>query len=101
MGTRFDDYLNESAASDTEAGRAMSAAFRAHYDAVHEAQFELGHVVAARRAERGLTQAQLAAQSGVPQPEISKIEASKANPTAATLRKLGEPLGLELRFVEV
>lgn len=39
MGTRFDDYVAESAATDTEAGRQMSAAFSAHYDAVHEAQF--------------------------------------------------------------
>lgn len=59
MGTRFDDYMAESAATDTEAGRQMSAAFSAHYDAVHEAQFELGRVVAERRAERGLTQAQV------------------------------------------
>lgn len=101
MGTRFDDYMAERAMTGTEDDRQLSAAFRAHYDAVHEAQFELGRVVEERRTERGLTQAQLAAQSGVPQPEISKIEAGKANPTAATLRKLGEPLGLALRFVEI
>jgi transcriptional regulator with XRE-family HTH domain len=60
---------------------------------------ELGRTVTARRRELGLTQAQLAARCGLPQPEISKVETAKANPTAATLCKLAEPLGLTLRLV--
>jgi DNA-binding XRE family transcriptional regulator len=48
------------------------------------------------RAERGMTQAQLAAAIGVSQPRIAGIESGDANPRLATLSKLAHALGVPL-----
>lgn len=51
------------------------------------------------RRERKLTQKQLAQASGIPQGEISQIEAGEANPTYATLSALAEPFGAQFGFI--
>ncbi len=51
------------------------------------------------RRERKLTQKQLAQASGIPQGEISRIEAGEANPTHATLSALAEPFGVQIGFI--
>jgi len=48
------------------------------------------------RAERGLTQAQLAAAIGVSQPRIAGIESGDANPRLSTVSKLAHALGVTL-----
>lgn len=50
------------------------------------------------RRERKLTQTQLAQASGVPQSEISRIEAGEADPTYATLCAIAEPFGAQVGF---
>jgi transcriptional regulator with XRE-family HTH domain len=75
------------------AGEAELAALRA--------QARIARIFSERRLERGLTQQQLAALSGIPQSEISKVENARANPTVATLAALARPLGLELGAYEV
>jgi transcriptional regulator with XRE-family HTH domain len=52
---------------------------------------DIGETLRGRREAAGLTQAQLAALSGVSQPTISAIESGKDTSTA-TLRKLGDAL---------
>ena len=50
------------------------------------------------RLNLGLTQFELAAQSGVSLPTIQNIEAGKANPSLDVLEKLLEALGLKLKI---
>ena len=51
------------------------------------------------RRSAGLTQRELAARSGVPQPTIARIESGKQMPRADTLDKLLKACGWELDMV--
>jgi transcriptional regulator with XRE-family HTH domain len=51
------------------------------------------------REQRGVTQAQLADDTGINQSEISRIERGAANPTEKTLRRIVEALDAEIRIV--
>lgn len=57
-------------------------------------QAALGIAVKARREELGLTQEQLANDSGLHQRWVSNIETGKRNPSYGSLRRLAEGLGL-------
>lgn len=48
------------------------------------------------REEAGLTQTQLAEKAGLPQPHISRLEAGKHSPTAKTLQKIAQALGVKV-----
>lgn len=67
-----------------------------HLEAEVNAQQALGWQIAAARQAAQLTQPQLAAQSGVQQGDISRIERGGGNPTRDTLLKLASALGMEL-----
>ena len=54
--------------------------------------------LARRRHKLGLTQAEVAERSRVPQSEVSRIETGKANPTYATLVALADALGADLKL---
>jgi transcriptional regulator with XRE-family HTH domain len=56
----------------------------------------LAHRIAAERADRGWTLAELAARSGVSRAMLSKIERGNASPTAALLGRLSGAFGLTL-----
>lgn len=99
MGTQFSDYLAKAETNATPDERELAEAFDAHYQAVYIEHFGLGQQLAARRAEAQLSQSRLSELSGVPQPEISRIEHGQGNPTRETLTRLGEPLGLVLAYV--
>jgi DNA-binding XRE family transcriptional regulator len=99
MGTKFDDYIAKTEANATPEERELSEAFDAHYQAVYLAHFGIGQQLAAKRAEAHLSQSHLARVSGIPQPEISRIESGQGNPTRETLARLGAPLGLVLAYV--
>jgi transcriptional regulator with XRE-family HTH domain len=62
-------------------------------------QDALGAAVAARRQELGLTQEQLANDSGLHQRWISNVETGKRNPSYSSLRRLAA--GLELTASEL
>ena len=53
----------------------------------------------ALRKRKGITQTQLAEDSGIAQPDISLIERGEGNPTVATLNALAKPLGGRLGLV--
>ena len=50
------------------------------------------------RAEREITQKQLAVLTGIDQSDISKIERGIANPTVGTLERIANALGMELKI---
>ena len=50
------------------------------------------------RAEKSLTQKQLADITGIPQADISRLENGNANPSLRTLRRLADGLGMKLKL---
>ncbi len=60
---------------------------------------ELGAMLASARRARSLTQPGLSELTGIQQAEISRIERGVGNPTATTLLRLAEGLGLRLTLV--
>ena len=56
-------------------------------------RYRLGVEVMLARADRRLTQREVASLTGIPQPTISEIESGLANPTLATLAELAHALG--------
>ena len=57
-----------------------------------------GRAVVTARVRRGLSQKELAAQAGISQSDLSRIEQGIANPSVATLGRIAEALGAELRI---
>ncbi len=91
MSRDFDKLMEE---IEQEARRAGPKA-RAGYAAAG-ATHRLARQVFDLRKAAGLTQRQLAANSGVQQADISRIEAGDANPTLATIAALAYALGAEV-----
>ena len=56
-------------------------------------RIKLGEALAERRKSAGLTQQQLAENTGIDQAAISRIESGRGNPTLATLEALAEGVG--------
>jgi transcriptional regulator with XRE-family HTH domain len=56
----------------------------------------LGQMVYDRRMELGLTQAELAAQAGMTQPQLSRLESGGATPTVPLLARLATALKADL-----
>jgi transcriptional regulator with XRE-family HTH domain len=56
----------------------------------------LGRAVQAIRAERGISQVQLAEQTGLMQSWISHIEHGRRNPTWSNIVRLAEGLGVTI-----
>ena len=57
---------------------------------------ELGHAVAAARAQTGLSQKQVASLTGIDQSDLSKIERGVGNPSISTLERIAKALGGKL-----
>lgn len=57
---------------------------------------ELGQLLRTRRTELGISQYDLADMSGVPQPNLSRIERGAATATLETYIRLCAPLGIDL-----
>jgi ribosome-binding protein aMBF1 (putative translation factor) len=55
----------------------------------------VGAVIEQRKA-MGITQRELAALCGIPQPSVARIESYKTTPNLDTLLKIMRPLGLKL-----
>lgn len=62
-------------------------------------RYRLGGQLSVLRQHRKMSQSKLAAQTGIDQAEISRIERGAANPTEDTLARLGNALGAKLVFV--
>jgi transcriptional regulator with XRE-family HTH domain len=57
---------------------------------------ELGNQLYLARLRHALTQVELAEQTGIAQSDISAYENGDGNPTAATLQRLANALGIEI-----
>jgi DNA-binding XRE family transcriptional regulator len=64
-----------------------------------DARFQLASELLSARKAGGLTQRELAEQSGVQQAEISRIERGEIAPTVSTMGRLLKPLGRRLAVV--
>jgi len=53
------------------------------------------------REEKGISQRQLAALTGIKQPAIARLESGRSVPNIATLKKLLEPLGYTLTISQM
>jgi ribosome-binding protein aMBF1 (putative translation factor) len=93
MTTKFDDFVREVEDGSTDEQRRELDAARA--------RFRIGARLLQQRQAAGLSQQQLAAESGVAQADISRIERGQTNPTAATLETLGGPLSVTLDYIPV
>lgn len=90
-GISLKDVLGEIKEEGTKERRSIEAAEKAA-----EILFELSEA----RIRRGMTQRQLAEKTGIPQPNINKIEAAKVMPRLDTLLKIAECVGVEIRAEE-
>lgn len=67
---------------------------------IFDQAYSIARQVIELREKHGLTQTQLADETGIPQAQMSRIERGVVAPTTTTLAKIGEALGADLRFVE-
>jgi transcriptional regulator with XRE-family HTH domain len=59
---------------------------------------DIPHLVAAARRQAGLTQQELAQRAGTSQPAVARIERGGGNPSLATVRRLVNAAGFDLRL---
>jgi HTH-type transcriptional regulator/antitoxin HipB len=75
--------------------RRDSAEFREGYEQARRA-FLIGQAVRERRLALGLSQTEVAAQAGMTQPALSRLEAGGTVPTIPVLERIAAALGAEL-----
>ena len=66
-----------------------------------EVEYAIMNEMLKLRGEAGMSQSQLSQKTGITQPDISKLENGKANPSIATLKKVARAFGkrLQVQFV--
>ena len=66
-----------------------------------EVEYAIMNEMLKLRGEAGISQSQLSQKTGITQPDISKLENGKANPSIATLKKVARAFGkrLQVRFI--
>lgn len=84
--TTFRDYMNTSSLTEDE-----------KQDIQNSVEL-IGKIVMARH-EQGMTQQELANQSGIKQPMIARIETQKSDPQLSTMLKILKTLGYRLEIV--
>ena len=61
-----------------------------------EVEYAIMNEMLKLRGEAGMSQSQLSHKTGITQPDISKLENGKANPSIATLKKVARAFGKKL-----
>ena len=92
MGRTLNDFLQQSERANSPAVREARAVFDQVYGIARQ--------VVELRDKHHLTQVKLSEKTGIPQAQISRIERGVISPTSATLAKIAEALGADLRMVE-
>lgn len=87
--SRYEEMMAARRAALSPEGRALAQAL--------DSAFDLAASLLQLRHEAGITQAQLAAASGVPQADISRIERGRISPTVARAERIFGALGAPLR----
>lgn len=88
MGKNFRETL-ETQMQDPE--------FRAEWEAL-EPERQIIRAMLEGRAERDVTQQELAEATGIAQADISRLENGTANPSLRTLKRLADGLGMRLKL---
>ena len=92
MSRSYEEAIAERRAQLSPSTRRQSEVFAGAYDMAVQ--------LIALRERRGMTQAELAAATGLNQADISRIERRTANPTERTLLRIADALDADLRLVE-
>lgn len=58
----------------------------------------VANAISAARAKAGISQAELSAETGIDQSDISKLERGIGNPSVGTLNRLARAMGMELNI---
>lgn len=97
MPTRpYDEIAARNRTKWSPGARRLAERLTVQLDAEVSAQKALGDQIASARNSAHLTQPQLAAQTGIQQGDISRIERGLGNPTRDTLLRLVDSLGMRL-----
>jgi DNA-binding XRE family transcriptional regulator len=91
MPTSYEELSADRRARVEPSAAAARGAFEKAYDIAMQ--------IIALREKAGLTQVELAEQTGISQADISRIERGATSPTAKTLRRIAEALNAEVRLV--
>ena len=92
MARTLSDYLEQSERAHSPGVNVARSVFDQAYGIARQ--------VVELREKHHLTQVELAEKTGIPQAQISRIEGGVTSPTSATLAKIAEALGADLRLVE-
>lgn len=84
MARSYEDVVAALRPAADPAPDRFTQAAEAHFEEAYRLTFGLGEAVATRRQELNLSQTQLAAVTGIPQADISRIERGKGNPPRST-----------------
>lgn len=84
----FRDSLNK---------RMESESFRKEYEDI-QPEMDIIRAIVKARKEQQITQAELAARTGINQGDISRLERGTRNPSLNMLKKLASGLGLQLKI---
>lgn len=88
MEKNFRETLNE---------QMKNPEFKKEWDAL-EPEYQIIKAMLDSRAEKSLTQKQLADVTGIPQADISRLENGNANPSLKTLQRLADGMGMKLKL---
>ena len=88
MGKNFRETLSE---------QLKNPEFKKEWDAL-EPEYQIIKAMLDTRKEKDMTQKQLAALTGIPQADISRLENGNANPSLKTLQRLAEGMGMHLKL---
>ncbi|MDH6422939.1 helix-turn-helix domain-containing protein [Aurantimicrobium minutum] len=97
----YENFMKEIRESWTEEDWKIYDAVSADFQKEMRDRAELGAALQSARKARSLTQPKLSLLADVQQAEISRIERGVGNPTATTLFRLTDALGLKLALIPV
>lgn len=88
----WEDYKNHVKATDH--------AIKSDIEIIEELTSLISSIIA-KRNELGMSQRDLAAECGLPQSSVARVESLKTVPKLDTLLKLMRPLGLKLQIINM
>lgn len=88
MGKKFRETLNQ---------QLKNPEFKEEWDEL-EPEYQIIKAMLSSRAEKSMTQKQLADITGIPQADISRLENGNANPSLRTLVRLADGMGMKLKL---
>ena len=88
MGEKFGGTLNQ---------QLENPEFKEEWDEL-EPEYQIIKAMLSSRAEKSMTQKQLADITGISQADISRLENGNANPSLRTLVRLADGMGMKLKL---